>query len=111
MSEQAHQFLKRWTLQHVEPISETHTLREAVRLVMDCRADAVLAGVPAEELRAAAGDDMIRYMLMALTVAPVPTGEVAAQPPTIQPPTILERLLGPISVMRRRSVENVVNAS
>ncbi len=104
MSEQAHQFLKRWTLDHVEPVPETHTLREAVRLVMNCRADALMAGIPAEELRAAAGDDMIRYMLMALAVTPPPTSEATAHRSPL-----LDRLLAPISVMRRR-VENVVHA-
>lgn len=104
MSERARQFLKRWTSEHVEPVTETHTLREAVRLVMDCRADAIMTGVPAEELRAAAGDDMIRYMLTALAAA-VPAAEASGHPPTI-----LGRLLAPIAVMRRRSVEDVVHA-
>ena len=106
MSEQAHQFLKLWTSKHVEPVPETHTLREAVRLVLDCRADAVMADVPAEELRAAAGDDMIRYMLMALTVTSMRTNGVAPHRPTI-----LDRLFAPISVLRRRSAENAVHAS
>jgi hypothetical protein len=55
-----------------------------------------------EELRAAAGDDMIRYMLTALTS--VQAGEF-----TGHHPTILDRLIAPISMMRRGNVENVTH--
>ncbi len=98
MSERARQFLQRWTSEHIEAVPDTHRLRAAVWLVTKCRADAVTARVPAEELRAAADDDMIRYMLAAFAVASTPSDADASQRPTM-----LERLLTPISAMRRRA--------
>lgn len=66
MSERAREFLERWLAEHVEPVADEHRLRETVRLVAMCREDAIAAGLAPSELRAAAGDDMIRTMLVAL---------------------------------------------
>lgn len=89
MSDRAHKFLDQWKSEHVEPIPDTHRLREAVRLVTKCREDAMCAGVPPHELRKAAGDDLIRNMLSALDAA---SSDKAKE----EPKSILHRLFAHI---------------
>ena len=69
MSNRAREFLDRWKLDHVGEIPSERRLQEIVRLVANCRADATSAGIPAEELREAADDDLIRAIMAALPVA------------------------------------------
>jgi hypothetical protein len=66
MSERAREFLAQWLEDNIVPVADEHRLRETVRLVALCREDAVAAGLAPAELRAAAGDDLIRTMLAAL---------------------------------------------
>jgi hypothetical protein len=67
MSERAREFLNHWLSGHVEFVPETQRLRETVRLVAACREDAIGAGIPPQELRAAADDDLVRKVLTALS--------------------------------------------
>jgi hypothetical protein len=69
MSERAREFLEHWLAEHVDAVDDEHRLRETVRLVALCREDAIGAGIAPSELRAAAGDDLIRTMLAALGAA------------------------------------------
>lgn len=98
MSSRARTFLEHWKSEYVEPVPETHRLREAVRLVTRCREDAACAHIPPQELRAAAGDDMIRNMLAALDAA-----KDKAKP---EPNSIFHRLLAHIPTGHRRGFEN-----
>jgi len=103
MSSRARTFLEHWKSEYVDPVSETHRLREAVRLVTRCREDAACAHIPPQELRAAAGDDMIRNMLAALDAA-----KDKAKP---EPKSIFHRLLAHIPTGHRRSFENELTGS
>jgi hypothetical protein len=69
MTNRAREFLNRWEFEHVGVVPEERKLREVVQLTMKCRKDAAAAGIPAEELRAAAAQDLIRDMLAAITAA------------------------------------------
>lgn len=99
MSSRARTFLEHWKSEHVEPVPETHRLREAVRLVTRCREDAACAHIPPQELRAAAGDDMIRNMLAALDAA-------SKDKTKAEPKSLIHRLLAHIPTGHRRSFEN-----
>jgi len=104
MSDRARKFLEHWKSEYVEPVPETHRLREAVRLVTRCREDAVRARIPPQELRAAAGDDMIRNMLAALD-------GVSSDKAKAEPKSILHRLLAQIPSAHRRAFENELTES
>ena len=69
MSSRAREFLDRWELEHLGVVPEDRKLRELIQLAMNCRKDAVAAGIPAEELRTAAAQDLIRDMLAAIATA------------------------------------------
>jgi len=68
MSVRAGDFLIHWFLQHVRPLPAVQRLAEAVRLATDCRRDAVAAGIDLQEIRDAAGGDLIRKILEALNM-------------------------------------------
>jgi hypothetical protein len=104
MSSRARKFLEHWKSEYVAPIPETHRLREAVRLATKCREDASCSHIPPEELRAAAGDDMIRNMLAALDAA-------SSDKPKAEPKSIFHRLLAHIPTGHRRSLENELTGS
>jgi hypothetical protein len=69
MSEQAREFLEHWVAEHVGVVAEEYRMRETVRLVGLCREDAISAGVAPDELRTAAGGNLMQYMLAALSTA------------------------------------------
>jgi hypothetical protein len=104
MSSRARKFLEHWKSEYVAPIPETRRLREAVRLATKCREDAACAHIPPQELRAAAGDDMIRNMLAALDAA-------SSDKPKAEPKSIFHRLLAHIPTGHRRSLENELTGS
>jgi hypothetical protein len=108
MSNRARTFLEQWKSEHVEPIADTHRLREAVRLVTKCREDAMGAGVPPPELRAAADDDLIRNMLAALDAA---SSDKAKGESKEEPKSIFHRLLAHIPSAHRRAFENELTGS
>lgn len=68
MSDRAGDFLIHWFTQHVRPLPAVQRLAEAVRLATDCRKDAVVAGIDLQEIRDAAGGDLIRKILEALNM-------------------------------------------
>jgi hypothetical protein len=77
MSEQAREFLEHWLSEHVGAVSDEYRMRETVRLVALCREDAIRAGIPPDELRTAAGGNLIQCMLAALSTAAARTRQTA----------------------------------
>ena len=69
MSERAGDFLIHWLARHVQALPSVQRLAETVRLATECRRDAVAAGIPLQEIRDAAGGDLIRKILEALDTA------------------------------------------
>jgi hypothetical protein len=69
MSDRARDFLERWFSGHVEAMPHGQRLAEAVRLATKCRKDSAYAGIPLQEIRSAAGSDLIRSILAALDAA------------------------------------------
>ena len=69
MSERAREFLEHWLSDHVGAVAGEYRMRETVRLVALCREDAIRAGIPPDELRTAAGGNLIQCMLAALSAA------------------------------------------
>jgi hypothetical protein len=70
MSDRACTFLIHWLTRHVEALPAVQRLAAAVRLAGACRKAAVAAGIPPQEIRDAAGGNLIRKILEALdTVA------------------------------------------
>ncbi len=85
MSDRADDFLILWFAQHVKALPAVLRLAEAVRLATDCRKDAVAAGIPLQEIRDAAGGDLIRKILEALNAA-VGRGDEAPLAPDLDVP-------------------------
>jgi hypothetical protein len=77
MSERAREFLDRWVSDHVAAVSDEYKMRETMRLVAMCREDAIRAGVRPDELRIAAGGNLIESMLAALSAAAARARETA----------------------------------
>lgn len=69
MGSRAQEFLHSWEQKHVGAVPDGRKLREVVQLTARCREDAIAAGIAAEELRTAAAQGLIRYMLAAITAA------------------------------------------
>ncbi len=69
MSDRARDFLDHWLSGHVEAVPDAKRMQETVRLVAMCRKDAISAGIPPDELRAAAEGDLIRNVLAAVAAA------------------------------------------
>jgi hypothetical protein len=85
MSDKAGDFLIHWFAQHVRPLPPVQRLAEAVRLATDCGKDAVAAGIPLQEIRDAAGGDLIRKILEALNT-PALVADAAPLAPDIDVP-------------------------
>ena len=77
MSERAREFLEHWVSEHVSAVAEEYRMRETVRLVAQCREDAIRAGIAPDELRAAAGGNLIQCMLAVLSAAAARTRQTA----------------------------------
>jgi hypothetical protein len=77
MSERARAFLEHWLSGHVGAVADEYRMRETVRLVALCREDAIRAGIPPDELRTAAGGNLIQCMLAALSAAAARTRQTA----------------------------------
>jgi hypothetical protein len=77
MSERAREFLEHWLSGHVGAVADEYRMRETVRLVAQCRDDAIRAGIAPDELRAAAGGNLIQYMLAVLSTAAARTRQTA----------------------------------
>jgi hypothetical protein len=77
MSERAREFLEHWVSGHVGAVADEYRMRETVRLVAQCRDDAIRAGIAPDELRAAAGGNLIQWMLAVLSAAAARTRQTA----------------------------------
>jgi aspartate oxidase len=77
MSERAREFLQHWVSDHVGAVADEYRMRETVRLVALCREDAIRAGIPPDELRTAAGGNLIQCMLAVLSAAAARTKQTA----------------------------------
>jgi hypothetical protein len=77
MSERAREFLEHWVSGHVGVVADEYRMRETVRLVALCREDAIGAGIRPDELRMAAGGNLIQCMLAALSAAAARTKQTA----------------------------------
>jgi hypothetical protein len=82
MSDRARHFLNDWFGKHVEPLPVVERLAASVRLATLCRQDATAAGIPLQEIRDAAGGDLIRKILQALDITAVLHEEVSLVPET-----------------------------
>jgi hypothetical protein len=88
MSDRAHQFLNDWFGGHIGPLPAVERLAAAARLAVQCRRDATAAGIPLQEIRDAAGGDLIRKILHALDIAADLNREVPLVP---EPPVAVEK--------------------
>jgi hypothetical protein len=66
MSDQAKKFLAQWELEHIEVVPRSDREEQAGRLALQCRQDAVNAGISDQELEAAVEGDLIGNMFQAL---------------------------------------------
>jgi hypothetical protein len=69
MSDRARDFLIDWFSVHVRALHPVQRLAEAVRLATKCRADATGADISLQEIRDAAGGDLILKLIQALDAA------------------------------------------
>lgn len=69
MSDRSHNFLNAWFGNHIRPLPAVERLGAAVRLATKCRQDAVAADIPLQEIRKAAGGDLIRKILQSLDIS------------------------------------------
>jgi hypothetical protein len=69
MSDQAKKFLAQWELGHIEVVPRSDREAQARRLALQCRQDAVNAGVSDQDLEAVVEGNLIGSMLQALDAA------------------------------------------
>lgn len=62
-------FLRSWVATHVKTVIGVERSTEAKRLAAHCTADAMMAGVPVDQLDAAAGGNLVAYMAEAIDAA------------------------------------------
>jgi hypothetical protein len=66
MTDRAIEFVDHWESEHVEAVVDSEKAKEAERLALQCRQDALRAGIAEQDLEAAVGGDLIGNMLRAL---------------------------------------------
>ena len=66
MSDQAAKFLAQWEFEHITVVARSDREEQARRLALQCRKDAIRAGINSEDLEAAAEANLIGNMLHAL---------------------------------------------
>jgi len=69
MSDQAKKFLAQWELEHIEVVPRPDREEQARRLALQCRHDAVNAGISEGDLEAAVEGNLIGNMLDTLDAA------------------------------------------
>ena len=69
MSDQATKFLAQWEFEHITVVARSDRQEQANRLALQCREDAVRAGINREDLEAAAEGNLVGNMLQALNAA------------------------------------------
>jgi hypothetical protein len=82
MSDRAHDFLNDWLGRHIQPLKAVERVPASVRLALQCRKDAVTAGIQLQEIRDAVGGDLIRKILQALDVAATRHDQIRPVPET-----------------------------
>ena len=80
MSDRGRHFLNDWLGKHIAALPAIERVAASVRLAVQCRRDAVTAGIPLQDIRDAAGGDLIRKILQALAVAAALQQEVSLAP-------------------------------
>jgi hypothetical protein len=66
MTYRAKEFLDYWESEHVEAVADSEKAQEANRLALQCREDALRAGIAEQDLEDAVGGDLVGNMLQAL---------------------------------------------
>jgi hypothetical protein len=66
MSDRAKEFVDHWESEHVEAVIDSEEAKEAERLALQCREDALRAGIAEQDLEDAVEGDLISNMLQAL---------------------------------------------
>ena len=69
MSDQAAKFLAQWEFEHITVVARSDREEQARRLALQCRKDAIRAGISREDLEAAAEGNLFGNMLQALNAA------------------------------------------
>jgi hypothetical protein len=69
MSDQAAKFLAQWEFEHIRVVARSDREEQARHLALQCREDAVRAGINGEELEAAVEGNLFDNMLQALNAA------------------------------------------
>ena len=69
MSDRAKEFVDYWEFEHVEAVASSEKSKEAERLAVLCREDAIRAGISEQDLEIAVGGDLVSNMLQALEAA------------------------------------------
>jgi hypothetical protein len=85
MSDRAYDFLNDWFGRNIGPLPAVQRLAAAARLAVQCRRDATAAGIPLQEIRDAAGGDLIKKILQALDIAADLNRDVPLVPQTSAP--------------------------
>jgi hypothetical protein len=62
----AKEFLDYWEAEHVEVVADSEKAQEAKRLALQCRQDAIRAGIADQDLEDAVEGDLVGNMLQAL---------------------------------------------
>ena len=66
MSDRALEFVDHWESEHVKAVVDSEKAKEAERLALQCREDALRAGIAEQALEDAVGGDLIGNMVQAL---------------------------------------------
>jgi hypothetical protein len=69
MSAQAAKFLAQWEFEHITLVARSDREEQARRLALQCREDAVRAGISTEDLETAVEGNLFDNMLQALNAA------------------------------------------
>jgi hypothetical protein len=69
MTYRAKEFVDYWESEHIEAVADSEKAKEAERLALACRRDALRAGITERDLEEAVGGDLIGNMLQAIDAA------------------------------------------
>ncbi|MGB6537861.1 MAG: hypothetical protein WBF58_18070 [Xanthobacteraceae bacterium] len=80
MSDRARDFLDDWFGKHIALLPAGKRLAASVLLAAQCRVDATALGIPLQEIRDAAGGDLIRKILQVLDFVGALQDEISLVP-------------------------------
>jgi hypothetical protein len=69
MGDQAAKFLAQWEFENITVVARSNREEQAHRLALQCRKDAIRAGISSEDLEAAVEGNLFDNMLQALNAA------------------------------------------